>query len=94
MAYRLIITFEICANVNIFFSFLIRIHSFCLEDKTDIDDNIENLESTDEEESDEESKASPNETEFTQGQVYYSSLGKQVHVYPENVSGDVEVTLI
>ena len=62
--------------------------------KVDLEDFMENLESTDEESDSEDNKTSPNESEFSQGQVYYSSLGKQVHVYPENVGGDVEVTII
>ena len=61
--------------------------------ETEKDDTVENLESTDEESDSEDKETSQNE-EFSEGQVYYSSLGKQVHVYPENVSGDVEVTVI
>ena len=67
------------------------IQIFSAEEK---DDSVENLESTDEESDSEDNKTSPNETLFSEGQVYYSSVGKQVHVYPENVSGDVEVTVI
>ena len=62
--------------------------------KVDLEGFMENLDSTDEESDSEENKTFPNESEFNQGQVYYSSLGKQVHVYPENVGGDVEVTVI
>lgn len=31
---------------------------------------------------------------FDQGQVYYSSMGKQVQVYPVEVNTEVEVTLV
>ena len=62
--------------------------------KVDLEGFMENLDSTDDESDSEENRTSPNESGFSQGQVYYSSLGKQVHVYPENVGGDVEVTVI
>ena len=62
--------------------------------KVDLEGFMENLDSTDDESDSEENRTSPNESEFSQGQVYYCSLGKQVHVYPENVGGDVEVTVI
>ncbi|XP_053396902.1 trafficking protein particle complex subunit 10-like isoform X2 [Mercenaria mercenaria] len=50
------------------------------------------LDSTDEESSDSDQVSE--HIEFNQGQVYYSSLGKQVHVYPEEVKGEVEVSIV
>ncbi|XP_052241628.1 trafficking protein particle complex subunit 10-like isoform X2 [Dreissena polymorpha] len=52
----------------------------------------ERLSSTDDESSDTDSQ--PLMSEFGCGQVYYSGQGKQVHVYPVEVTGEVEVTIM
>ncbi|KAJ8315032.1 hypothetical protein KUTeg_007182 [Tegillarca granosa] len=38
-------------------------------------------------------KPSQQREPFNKGEVYYGSIGKQVHVYPENVSDHIEITM-
>lgn len=50
------------------------------------------LYSTDEDSSDSEQQTQTKQP-FEQGQVYYSSMGKQVQVYSAETTGEVEVTV-
>ena len=75
-------------------------HPFTLSDiwtkKAIFEKEEENLDSTDEESSETESEQAlpPSHVDFEIGQVYYSSAAKQVHVYPDQSHGDVEITLV
>lgn len=51
------------------------------------------LDSSDEDSSDSD-RDSLTRRAFNQGQVYYSCLGKQVHVYSTEVTGEVEVSTV
>lgn len=52
------------------------------------------LDSTDEESSDSDVAVAPDRKAFSQGQVYYSSIGKQVQVYPAEVTSEVEIKVV
>ncbi|WAR06773.1 TPC10-like protein [Mya arenaria] len=64
------------------------------EKKSSQAEEDEQLSTTDEESSGSEEDGGPQHMEFEPGQVYYSCQGRQVHVYPVDVSGELEVALI
>ena len=80
-------------QVYVLLSSVLHVDIVCSDDVWDMKAGIDkSFYSTDSDSSDSDQSSQTRQL-FEQGQVYYSSMGKQVHVYPAETSGEIEVTV-
>ena len=80
-------------QVYVLLSSVLPVDIVCSDDVWDMKAGIDkSFYSTDSDSSDSDQSSQTRQL-FEQGQVYYSSMGKQVHVYPAETSGEIEVTV-